>query len=306
MTTADTSAEERRPTQEEAPGALVKLLTVEEIDTDLYRGHRNPGGRGRVFGGQVIAQALMSAVGSVDAERQAHSLHAYFMRPGDERLPIIYRVERDYDGGTFSNRRVIAIQRGKPILNMTASFHKQEQGFEHQAEMPDVPGPEDLKNESELAQEHRDRLPAPFVEHMLRPRAIELRPLESWFAPEKEKRDAVRCTWVRTTGPVGDDPVMHRAILAYASDMTLLGTSMKPHGVNWLSPNMQVASLDHALWLHDDVRMDEWLLYACESPWSGGGRGFNRGSLFTREGKLIASATQEGLIRYRDNSKAGS
>ncbi|MBR9824553.1 MAG: acyl-CoA thioesterase II [Alphaproteobacteria bacterium] len=294
-------AEERRPSQDEAAGALVDLLTVEELDQDLYRGPRNPGGQGRVFGGQVIAQALMSAVGSVDPERVAHSLHAYFMRPGDERLPIIFRVERDYDGGTFSNRRVIAIQRGKPILNMTASFQKRESGLSHTAEMPDVPPPEELETESQIALRHKDRLPQKFVDFMMRPRSIELRPVESWLDPENEVRNGQRQTWFKTTGPVGDDPVMHRAILAYASDMTLLGTSMKPHGVNWLMPKMQTASLDHALWFHDDVRADEWLLYACDSPWAGGGRGFNRGHIFTRDGKLIASATQEGLIRIRQD-----
>lgn len=293
------TAEERRPTQEEAAGALVELLTVEELDRDLYRGRRNPGGQGRVFGGQVIAQALMSAVGSVDDDRIAHSLHAYFMRPGDEKLPIIFRVERDYDGGTFSNRRVIAIQRGKPILNMTASFQKREEGLSHAAEMPDVPPPEELESEAAIAVRNKDRLPEPFVKFMTRPRSIELRPVESWLEPEKESRNSMRQTWFRTTGPVGDDPIMHRAILAYASDMTLLGTSMKPHGVNWLMKKMQTASLDHALWFHDDVRVDDWLLYACDSPWSGGGRGFNRGHIFTREGRLIASATQEGLIRLR-------
>ena len=295
--------EERRPTQDEAPGALVDLLTVEELDRDLYRGKRNPGGQGRVFGGQVIAQALMSAVGSVDEDRVAHSLHAYFMRPGDEKLPIIFRVERDYDGGSFSNRRVIAIQRGKPILNMTASFQRQEKGLEHQAEMPDVPQPEELATESEIAERYRDRFPKAFVDFMTRPRAIELRPVESWLDPENEVRNGLRQTWIRTSGPVGDDPIMHRAILAYASDMTLLGTSMKPHGVNWLMPQMQTASLDHALWFHDDVRVDDWLLYACDSPWSGGARGYNRGHLFTRDGKLIASATQEGLIRWREDKK---
>jgi len=298
-------AQERRPSEDEAAGALVDLLTVEELDRDLYRGPRNPGGEGRVFGGQVIAQALMSAVGSVDADRIAHSLHAYFMRPGDERLPIIYRVERDYDGGSFSNRRVIAIQRGQPILNMTASFQKPEEGLAHAAVMPDVPAPESLISEAEHALQFKDRIPAPFFNFLTRARAIELRPVQTWLDPENETRDAFRQTWFRTTGPVGDDPIMHRAILAYASDMTLLGTSMKPHGVNWMMPEMQTASLDHAIWFHDDVRTDDWLLYSCESPWTGAGRGFNHGQIFTRDGKLVASTTQEGLIRVRkDRAKS--
>ncbi|WP_300541835.1 acyl-CoA thioesterase II [Maricaulis sp.] len=291
---------DRRPTPDELAQGLVRLLDVEELDVDLYRGHRNPGGKGRVFGGQVIAQALMSAVGSVDDERVAHSLHAYFMRPGDEDFPIIYRVERDYDGGSFSNRRVIAMQRGKPILNMTCSFQRREKGLEHQADMPDVPAPETLKTEIEHIRQYEDKLDPRLFKFLTRERPIEIRPVEPWSHIDPEKRAPVRNIWFRTSGDIGDDPLMHRAVLAFASDMALLSTCMQPHGVSWLSGNMQAASLDHAVWFHDDVRMDEWLLYATDSPWSGAGRGYNRGSLFTREGKLVASTVQEGLIRLRD------
>jgi len=290
----------RRPTPQELARGLVTLLDVEEIDVDLYRGPRNPGGRGRVFGGQVIAQALMSAVGSVEAEREVHSLHAYFMRPGDEDFPIIYRVERDYDGGSFSNRRVIAMQRGKPILNMTASFQRKEKGLEHQAEMPDVPAPDDLPSEAEIFQRYKDEIPEPLYKFLTRSRPIEIRPVEIWNPVNPDKRAPVRNLWIRACGPIGENQLMHRAVLAFASDMGLLSTCMQPHGVSWMTRKMQSASLDHALWFHDDVRMDDWLLYATDAPWSGGARGFNRGQIFTRDGKLVASAAQEGLIRVRD------
>ena len=304
MDAADNPGEQpkkrRRPTPQELAEGLVTLLDVEELDVDLYRGPQNPGGKGRVFGGQVIAQALMSAVHSVDPERVAHSLHAYFMRPGDEDFPIIYRVERDYDGGSFSNRRVIAMQRGKPILNMTASFHRREKGLEHQLAMPDVPAPDDLPSEAELFQRYKDKVPEKVFKFMTRSRPIEIRPVEQWSTIEPEKRDPVRNLWIRASGSIGEDPLMHRAVLAFASDMALLSTCMQPHGVSWMTRQMQSASLDHAVWFHDDVRMDDWLLYSTDSPWSGGARGFNRGQLFTRDGKLVASTAQEGLIRLRD------
>jgi len=288
-----------RKTPAELIEGLERLLRVEELDTDLYRGLRNPGGQGRVFGGQVIAQALMSAAASVDPERVVHSLHAYFMRPGDENLPIICRVERDFDGRSFSTRRVVAMQRGKPILNLATSFQVPEDGFAHQAEMPDVPPPEDLLSEAELIERQRDELPEAFVAGMTRPRPIEMRAVQPWSLVRPEKREPARQVWMRAAAPVAGDQVMHRAILAYASDMALLSTSMQPHGVSWVSPGMQSASLDHALWLHGDVRADEWMLYVTDSPWAGGGRGFNRGQIFARDGRLIASTAQEGLIRQR-------
>ncbi len=294
-----TDADEPRPTPTVLIERLERLLRVEELDTDLYRGPRNPGGQGRVFGGQVIAQALMSASASVEPDRIAHSLHAYFMRPGDENLPIICRVERDFDGRSFSTRRVIAIQKGKPILNLAASFQVPEEGLSHQAVMPDVPQPEDLVSEAELIERERGDLPEAFVRVMTRPRPIEMRPVRPWSLLHPDKREPARHIWMRAVAPVNDDPVMHRAILAYASDMALLSTSMQPHGVSWISGKMQAASLDHALWMHADMRVDEWLLYVTDSPWAGGGRGFNRGQIFTRDGRLVASTAQEGLIRHR-------
>ncbi len=287
-------------TPQELVQGLLHLLDVEELDIDLYRGSQPPGGRGRVFGGQVVAQALMAAARSSDPERVPHSLHAYFMRPGDETLPIIYRVERDFDGRSFATRRVIAIQNGKPILNMATSFQVREEGFSHQAQMPDVPMPEDLPSEAELAERHKDELPEGMARIISRPRPIESRPVEPMpFKPEK--REPRQHRWFRAVAPIGEDPLMHRAVLAYASDMALLGTSMLPHAVGWMTPNFQSASLDHALWLHDTFRADDWLLYATDSPWAGHGRGFNRGLIFSRDGRLVASAVQEGLIRLRQS-----
>jgi acyl-CoA thioesterase-2 len=279
--------------------ALLDLLTVEEIDTDLYRGPRQPGGVGRVFGGQVIAQALQAAQRSVEG-KDAHSLHAYFMRPGDEGFPIIFRVVRDFDGRSFATRRVIAMQRGAPILNLAASFQVAEEGLHHQDAMPDVPGPEELRSEADLRREQADAIPEKFRRHLLRARPIEIRPVSprSWFRPVVSEPQ--QHSWFRLAAPIEDDPATHRAVLAYASDMTLLGTSMLPHGVNWMSGSIQTASLDHALWLHEPFRADEWLLYACDSPWAGHARGMNRGRIFSRDGRLVASVAQEGLIRRRE------
>ena len=279
---------------------LVDLLDIEEIDRDLYRGKRQPGGVGRVFGGQVIAQALQAAQRSTDAPKIAHSLHAYFMRPGNEDFPIIFRVLRDFEGRSFATRRVIAMQQGQPILNMAASFQVPEEGLRHQDTMPKVPGPDELQSESELRGEMIEDIPEKFRRHMLRGRPIEIRPvhLRSWFRPEK--RDPKQQSWFRLVAPIGDDAAVPRAVLAYASDMALLGTGTLAHGVNWMTPNLQSASLDHALWLHEDFRADEWLLYSCDSPWSGHARSFNRGQIYTQDGRLVASVAQEGLMRLRE------
>lgn len=278
---------------------LLALLDIEELETDLYRGARNPGGEGRVFGGQVIAQALQAAQRSVDPPKIAHSLHAYFMRPGDEERPIVYRVVRDFEGRSFATRRVIALQHGKPILNLACSFQVPEDGFAHQDAMPAVPPPDTLRSERELRLESVDAVPEKWRRLLLRARPIEIRPVDprSWLLPEPgEPRQA---GWFRLVSPIADDPAMHRAILAYASDMMLLGTAMRPHGVSWITGGVQTASLDHALWLHEPFRADEWLLYATDSPWAGHARGFNRGSIYAQDGRLVASVAQEGLIRPR-------
>ena len=290
---------ERADTAEGLVEQLVTLLDVETIDTDLYRGARQPGGVGRVFGGQVIAQALQAAQRSVEDGKVAHSLHAYFMRAGNEDYPIIYRVVRDFEGRSFANRRVIAMQRGTPILNMIASFQLPEDGLSHQFPMPDVPRPEALKSEGELREEIQAHVPEKLRRFFLRARPIEIRPVDprEWFAPAP--RAPVQHSWFRVVAPLADDPALHRAMLAYASDMTLLGTCMLPHGVTWMDGSVQTASLDHALWLHEPFRADEWLLYTCDSPWSGHARGHNRGRIYTADGRLVASSAQEGLIRQR-------
>ncbi|HTG39895.1 acyl-CoA thioesterase II [Sphingomonas sp.] len=291
---------ERATTPDALVAELTTLLDVEAIDTDLYRGSRQPGGVGRVFGGQVIAQALQAAQRSIDDEKVAHSLHAYFMRPGSEDHPIIYRVVRDFDGRSFANRRVIAMQRGQPILNMIASFQRPEDGLAYQRPMPDVPAPETLRSESDLRDEIQAQVPEKLRRFFLRARPIEIRPVDprEWFAPAP--REPVQHSWFRIVAPLPDNPALHRAMLAYASDMTLLGTCMLPHGVSWMTGSVQTASLDHAIWLHEPFRADEWLLYTTDSPWSGHARGLNHGRIYTRDGRLVASCAQEGLIRKRD------
>lgn len=288
----------RADTAEGLVAQLIALLDVERIDTDLYRGARQPEGVGRVFGGQVIAQALQAAQRSVE-DKVCHSLHAYFMRPGDERHPIIYRVVRDFEGRSFANRRVIASQGGQPILNMIASFQIEEAGMAHQDAMPDVPMPEALRSERELRAEIEAQVPEKLRRFFLRARPIEIRPCRprDWFRPDP--RPPRQASWLKTATVLPDDPALHRAILAYASDMTLLGTCTLPHGVNWMTQGFQTASLDHALWFHQSFRADDWLLYDCDSPWAGAARGFNRGQIFTRDGQMVASVSQEGLIRMR-------
>lgn len=288
------------PTPEQLAQTLVDLLDVEEIDTDLYRGKLGTDGFGRVFGGQVIGQALQAAQRSTEEPKIAHSLHAYFMRPGAEDHPIIYRVVRDFDGKSFATRRVIATQHGQPILSMTCSLQRPEGGLAHQDTMPEVTPPEDLKSDRELRLAMIDRIPERFRASFLRPRMVDIRPVSprSWLDPVKQA--PAQNSWFRVVAPIGDDPAMHRAILAYASDMSLLGTATLAHGVNWMTHKLQTASLDHAVWLHEDFRADEWLLYVCDSPWAGHARGFNRGKIYARDGRLVASCAQEGLIRLRE------
>jgi len=288
------------PTPEMLTQRLVELLEIEEIDTDLYRGKRGRDGFGRVFGGQVVAQALQAAQRSTDEPKIAHSLHAYFMRAGNEEFPILYRVVRDFDGKSFSTRRVIAMQKGQPILNMACSLQVPEEGLNHQDAMPEVPQPEDLKSDLEIRREMIDKIPEKFRKHFLRARAVESRPVlpGNWFS--NEKREPRQSTWFRVCAPIGEDKAMHRAILTYGSDMSLLGTGTLPHGINWMTGNLQTASLDHAVWLHEDFRADDWLLYVCDSPWAGHARSFNRGKIFSRDGRLVASCAQEGLMRLRE------
>jgi acyl-CoA thioesterase-2 len=288
------------PTPADLAQKLVDLLDVEQLDTDLYRGARGDDGFGRVFGGQVIAQALQAAQRSTSDPKQAHSLHAYFMRPGAEEHPIIYRVVRDFDGKSFATRRVIATQKGVPILSMTCSLQVPEDGLAHQDTMPDVPAPEDLKSDRELRMAMIDQIPEPFRANFSRPRMVEIRPVHprSWLSPVKQ--EPRQSSWFRVVAPLPDDPALHRAVLSYASDMSLLGTATLAHGVNWMTHKLQTASLDHTVWLHEPFRADDWLLYVCDSPWAGHARGFNRGQIYARDGRLVASTAQEGLLRMRE------
>ena len=277
---------------------LRTLLAVRPAGTDRFTGPRKPEGVGRVFGGQVIAQALVAAEHSVAADRTPHSLHAYFLRGGSEDHEIDYAIERDFDGGSFSNRRVIASQQGTPILNCTVSFHRREPGFAHQFAMPDVPPPEALASERELRRDHIHRAPEALRPLLLRSPLVELRPCQpdAWLGAPTSP--AIMANWFRVPGTLPDDPAVHRAMLAYASDYTLLANAALPHPLSWMDGTIMSASLDHAIWFHDDgFRADDWLLYATDSPWAGHGRGFNRGRIYTRDGRLVAEATQEGLIR---------
>ena len=287
-----------QPTSSMTPAeTMLSLFDLETLDINLYRGARDPEARGRVFGGQVIGQALAAAERTVPKERGVHSLHAYFVRAGDDALPIIYRVERDRDGGSFSNRRVIAQQNGETILNMITSFHVEEEGLSHQDEMPDVPQPEDLKSDTELADELTD-LPEMIRWFMRRPRGVDLR-RTSVNVFSGEPTEPEQHVWFRFNGPPPEAQGLHRAILAYSSDFALLGTAMLPHGVNWTDQGVRSASIDHAVWFHAPVNMGEWHLHTMRSGWSGGSRGHSSGQIFSRDGRLVASTVQEGLMRYR-------
>jgi acyl-CoA thioesterase-2 len=278
---------------------LIQILNLEKIEENLFRGHSPDVSWQRVFGGQVIGQALVAAYRTVE-ERVCHSLHAYFIRPGDPKVPIVYEVDRSRDGRSFTTRRVVAIQHGKQIFNLAASFQVAEKGFEHQAEMPDVAPPEDLPSERELRKEIESRLPEDMAKHFSRPRPIEIKPVNPQHYIDPEPMEPTQYVWFRARKSVPEDDIaLSQCILAYASDMTLLDTCIRPHGVSWLSGKLQSASLDHAMWFHQPFKADEWMLYAQDSPSASGARGFNRGSVFTRDGRLVASVAQEGLIRYR-------
>ncbi len=287
------------PGPEELVARLTRLLTVDELGSDMYQGSRLIGGKGRVFGGQVVAQALASAIRTVDPSRVVHSLHAYFMRPGDEDYPIDFRVHRDYDGRSFATRRVEALQGGAPILTLTASFQVPEEGLEHQLfPMPQVTPPDALMTEHEFYLSIADKLPAESRALLAHRRAVELRPVNPVDPVNPGVREPVQQVWFRVVSPLEDDANLHRVALAYISDMVLLGTAVLPHNVSWLGRTLRAASLDHAVWFHAlDFRVDDWLLYSTDSPWSGNGRGLNRGQIFDRTGRLIASTAQEGLIR---------
>jgi acyl-CoA thioesterase II len=280
---------------------VLDLLDLEKIEENIFRGQSPEDRMQRVFGGQVLGQALVAASRTVEG-RVCHSFHAYFLRGGDPKIPILYEVDRARDGASFTSRRVIAIQHGKQIFNMSASFQVPEKGLEHQFDMPKVPGPDDLKDEHEARKEWMEKMSEDQKAWMSRPRPIEMRPviLDNWM--NRKPREPFDNVWIRATGPVPDNVIVQQSVLAYASDMSLLDTALLPHGRSWDSP-IQMASLDHAMWFHHPFKMDDWLLYAQDSPSSSGARGFNRGSIFTRDGVLVASVVQEGLMRVREERK---
>jgi len=276
---------------------LLALLKLERIEQNLFRGQSQDLGWGNVFGGQVLGQALSAAEQTVPEGRSIHSMHGYFLRTGDASRPIVYDVDCIRDGRSFTTRRVVAIQDGRAIFNLAASFQKHEEGFEHQDGMPDVQAPDTLKSARALALENIDKIPEPFRERATCIRPIETRPIEPVDPLQPRQRDPRLEVWYRTIAALDDTPSTHQYLLAYASDFNLLGSSMLPHAVSWLTPGMQVASLDHAMWFHRPFRMDDWLLYSIESPSASGARGLARGRFFTQDGKLVASVMQEGLIR---------
>ena len=277
---------------------LLAVLDLEPLEVNLFRGRSPQVGWQRVFGGQVIGQALVAATRTVEG-RPPHSMHAYFLLAGDPKVPIIYEVDRIRDGKSFTTRRVVAIQHGHPIFSMSVSFHADEDGLDHQAKMPDVPKPDTLPSEAEIKERVLPQMPDPVRRYYERDRPIELRPVEFGRYLGKKSEDGKFNVWIRTTGRLPDDPAIHRCVLAYASDMTLLDTALVPHGRTVFEKSIMAASLDHALWLHRPFRADEWLLYAQESPNLHGARGFARGLIFAADGSLVASVAQEGLLRER-------
>ncbi|MEM9224596.1 MAG: acyl-CoA thioesterase II [Pseudomonadota bacterium] len=277
---------------------LLETLDLEPLERNLFRGRSPQVGWQRVFGGQVIGQALTAANRTVE-DRAAHSLHGYFMRPGDPQVPIIYEVDRIRDGRSFATRRVVAIQHGEAIFSMSASYHRTEDGMAHQVEAPDVPGPDELPDEEALREIVLRGAPDNVKRYFSRERPIELRPLELRHYTTNDRLRPQQYVWVRATDRLPDDPSIHQAVLGYLSDMTLLDTALFPHGLSVFDKTIQVASLDHAMWFHKPFRADEWLLYAQDSPASSGSRGFTRGLIYSRDGVLVASAAQEGLMRRR-------
>lgn len=276
---------------------LIEMLQVEPLEQNLFRGISGDIGSPQVFGGQVLGQALMAAASTVERERSVHSLHAYFLRPGDKQARIVYDVERIRDGGSFTTRRVVAIQHGQPIFNFAASFHVREDGPEHQAEMPQVVGPDGLASVGELRRQQLDKLPERLRAVLHAETAIEIRQCHPWDPFNPPVRGPHNDSWMRADDRLPDDPVLHQAMLAYASDFGLLHAALLPHGLSFMNGSVKGVSLDHAMWFHGPFRMDEWLLYATDSPAAQGARGFCRGSIFTQDGRLVASVAQEGLMR---------
>jgi len=277
---------------------LLQLLELEQLEVNLFRGESRDIGSPQVFGGQVLGQALSAAAATVE-DRMVNSLHAYFLRRGDCNSAIVYEVDRSLDGRHFSNRRVVAIQHGQQIFNMTASFQVAEEGFDHQIEMPPVPSPESLPDSAGPPPEVLERLPERARRFFAQPRPFEFRAVQPIDYLNPPRAEPAREVWFRTVGRVEGDEMLHRRLLAYASDFFLLNTATLPHAVSLLNPSVVMASIDHAMWFHRSLRVDDWLLYATDSPSASGARGLARASVFARDGRLVASAAQEGLLRMR-------
>ena len=279
---------------------LVSILDLERIEHNIFRGNSPQEGRQRVFGGLVIAQALVAAARTVP-DRPPHSLHGYFVLPGDPSVPIVYEVTRIRDGGSFTTRNCIAVQHGRAIFSLSASFQKVEPGLDHAFAMPDVKKPDELPDVDAVDRLYGDRIPEALRVWLRRARLIEMRPVDitRYFDKSDKPRDPLQYVWFRASGRLPDDPAVHRAVLAYMSDMTLLDTALVAHGRTIFEGEIQAASLDHALWFHRDFRADEWLLYAQDSPSMSGARGLTRGMIYSLDGRLVASVAQEGLLRER-------
>lgn len=295
--TAKSTAGQKPPASSIAVDNLVSILDLEPLEVNLFRGRSPQHGWQRVFGGQVLGQALVAAVRTVEPDRIAHSLHAYFLLGGDPKVPIVYQVERVRDGRSFTTRRVTGIQHGRPMFVMSVSFHVHEPGLSYQVEMPDVPPPEELPSEAQLREKLLPHVTDAIRSYWERERPIEMRPVDLSRFVSREKRKPEQYVWMRASGVLPDAFPLHQCVLAYASDFSLLDTALIAHGRLMFDADLQLASLDHALWFHRPFRADEWLLYVQDSPSSDGARGFCRGSIYTREGVLVASVCQEGLMR---------
>lgn len=287
--------------QDEAFQELLTLMQLEPLEVNLFRGASRDIGTERVFGGQVLAQALLAASLTVE-ERLAHSLHAYFLRAGDPDAPIVYSVDRSRDGRSFSARRVVAIQHGRPIFTLAASFQVEEQGLEHQFGIPDVPAPEQVAPSALLPRAEFDHMPKSMQRWLDRFGPFEFRPVRGGDPDDRTPQPPYKELWFKLHGELEDDPRLHRALLAYVSDFHLVGTATLPHGISWVQGNLMIASLDHAMWFHRDFRLDDWLLYSCDSPSTSGGRGLARGMIHDRQGRLVASTAQEGVVRLREQA----
>lgn len=281
---------------------LLDLLQLEQLENNIFRGESRDIGTKYVFGGQVVGQAISAAQSTVDDARDVHSLHGYFLRAGEIDRPIVYQVERTRDGGSFSVRRVTAIQNGKPIFVMATSFQRPEEGKEHQIPMPSVPFAEELEPPEPYEQEQLQKLPPKIRRWLERGGPFEFRPVHPRDEFNPQKQPPYQHVWLKLQCPVDVSPLMHRALLAYASDFHLIGTTTFPHGLSYWQPNVLMASLDHAMWFHRPFRADEWLLYSCDSPTAQGGRGLARGGFYNQAGELVASTAQEGLIRVLDDN----